>query len=83
LHGGEGGNTVLDVANAMIRRRTFRQERTRAAAALLAYLGDPCAETERSLLDATHDLEAAAALRRLQTVSQRGHAVRLRQLAAR
>ena len=70
---------MLDEASAMIRRRTFRQERTRAAVALLACLGDPCAETERSLLDATHDLEAAARLRR-RAVSQHGRAALLQQL---
>ena len=61
----------------MIRRRSFRQERARAAAALLSYLGNPCSSTERSLLDAAHDLEAAAALRRMRRVSQRGQAAQL------
>ncbi|HET9438496.1 MAG TPA: hypothetical protein VFO64_09855 [Gaiellaceae bacterium] len=41
-------------------RRSFRRERARAAQALLGYLGNPCASTERALIDATHDLEAAA-----------------------
>ena len=46
-------------------RRAFREQRARAATALATYLGNPCPATERSLLDATHDLEAAAAIRGL------------------
>jgi len=61
----------------MTRRRSFRQERARAATALLTYLGNPCASTERTLLEAAHDLEAAAALRRLRMVSQRRRAAQL------
>jgi hypothetical protein len=64
----------------MIRRRSYREERARAAAALLTYLGNPCVATERSLLEAAHDLEAAAALRRLRSVSQRRRAAQLEQL---
>ena len=61
---GEAGNVPIEeVSDAMIRRRTFREERARAAAALLSYLGHPCAATERTLVEAAHDLEAAAALR--------------------
>ena len=66
----------------MTRRRSFREERARAAGALLTYLGNPCASTERSLLEATHDLEAAAALRRLRRVSQRRRVVQLEQWLA-
>jgi hypothetical protein len=61
----------------VIRRRSYRQERARAASALLLYLGNPCPTTERSLLRAAHDLEAAAALRRLRAVSQRSRAAQL------
>ena len=70
------------VADAMTRRRTFREERARTAAALLSYLGYPCLATERTLLEAAHDLEAAAALRRLGAVSQRRRAAQLEQLVA-
>ena len=73
---------IEEVANAMTRRRTFREERARTAAALLSYLGDPCPVTERELLEAAHDLEAAAALRRLGAVSQRRRAAQLEQLVA-
>ena len=73
---------LQEVANAMTHRRTFRQERARAAAALHSYLGHPCAATERTLLDAAHDLEAAAAIRRLGAVSQRRRAAQLEQLVA-
>ena len=66
--------------NAMTHRRTFRQERTRSAAALLSSVGHPSPATERALLDAARDLEAAAALRRLSSVSQRGRAAQLEQL---
>jgi hypothetical protein len=45
---------------------------------LLSYLGDPCPSNEQTLLDATHDLEAAASVRRLGAVSQRRDAARLR-----
>ena len=73
---------VEEVTDAMIRRRTFREERARAAAALLCYLGHPSPTTERTLVEATHDLEAAAALLRLGTVSQRRRAAQLEQLVA-
>jgi hypothetical protein len=49
---------------------------------LLTYLGNPCASNERTLLDAAHDLEAAAALRRLRRVSQRRRAAQLEQWLA-
>jgi hypothetical protein len=49
---------------------------------LLTYLGHPCPETERSLLEAAHDLEAAAAVRRLGAVSQRRRAAQLEELVA-
>jgi len=73
---------IEEVTDAMIRRRTFREERARAAAALLSYLGHPCAATERTLVEAAHDLEAAAALQRLGNVSQRRRAAQLEQLVA-
>ena len=63
--------TVTDEVAAAMTRRTFRTERARAAAALATYIGDPCPATERSLLDATHDLEAAAAIRAPRAVSGR------------
>lgn len=66
----------------MIRRRSFREERARAAAALLSYIRNPCASTERALLERTHELEAAAAPRRLGMVSQRPRAARLEQLVS-
>jgi hypothetical protein len=66
----------------MTHRRSFRRERARAAAALLTYLGHPCPETERTLLEAAHDLEAAAAIRRLGAVSQRRRAAQLEELVA-
>jgi len=66
----------------MTHRRSFRRERARTAAALLAYLGHPCPDTERTLLEAAHDLEAAAAIRRLGAVSQRRRAAQLEQLVA-
>ena len=53
---------IEEVTDAMIRRRTFREERARTAAALLSYLGHPSPATERTLVEAAHDLEAAAAL---------------------
>lgn len=56
------GIVLGEVASAMT-RRTFRSERARAAAALAAYVGNPCPATGRTLLAATHDLEVAAALR--------------------
>jgi hypothetical protein len=65
-----------------MRRRSFRQERARAARALLTYLGNPCASNERALLEAAHDLEAATALRRLRRVSQRRRAAQLEQWLA-
>lgn len=71
-----------EVAQAMTRRRPFREERARAARALLSYLGDPCASNERFLLDAAHDLEAAVAVRRLGAASQRRDAARLRRVLA-
>jgi hypothetical protein len=67
-----------EVAEVMTRRRSFREERARAARALLSYLGDPCPSNERLLLDAAHDLEAAASVRRLGAVSQRRDAASLR-----
>ena len=73
---------IEEVTDAMIRRRTFREERARTAAALLSYLGRPSPATERTLVEAAHDLEAAAALRRLGTVSQRRRAAQLEQLVA-
>ena len=63
-----------------IARGSFREARARAAVELLSYLRDPCPATERSLLDATHDLEVAAVRRRLSAVSQRQRAALLRQL---
>ena len=66
----------------MTHRKTFRQERARTAAALLSYLGHPCPATERTLLEAAHDLEAAAALRRLGSDSQRRRAAQLERLVA-
>ena len=69
---------VQEVAEAMTHRRSFREERARTARALLSYLGDPCPSNERMLLDAAHDLEAAASVRRLGAVSQRRDAARLR-----
>jgi hypothetical protein len=62
---------VIDEVAAAMTRRAFRAERARAAAALATYLRNPCPATERSLLDATHDLEAAAAIRGLRAVSGR------------
>lgn len=62
---------VIDEVAAAMTRRAFRAERARAAAALATYLGNPCPSTERSLLDATHELEAAAAIRGLPTMSGR------------
>ena len=62
---------VIDEVAAAMTRRAFRVERTRAAAALATYLGNPCPATERSLLDATHNLEAAAAIGGVRTVSGR------------
>ena len=62
---------MIDEVAAAMTRRTFRAERGRAAAALASYLGNPCPATERSLLDATHDLETAAATRGLRAVSGR------------
>jgi hypothetical protein len=55
--------TVLDEVASAMRRRTFRDERARAASALAAYVGNPCPATGRTLLAATHELEVAAALR--------------------
>jgi hypothetical protein len=69
-----------EVAQAMTRRRPFREEQARAARALLSYLGDPCPSNERFLLDVAHDLEAAASVRRLGRVSQRRNAARLRRV---
>ena len=62
---------VIDEVAAAMTRRAFRTERARAAAALATYIGNPCPATERSLLDATHDLEAAAAIRGPRAVSGR------------
>jgi hypothetical protein len=62
---------VIDEVAAAMTRRAFRVERARAAAALATYLGNPCPATERSLLDATHDLEAAAAIGGVRAVSGR------------
>jgi len=64
------GNVTDEVAAAMT-RRGFRAERARAATALATYLGNPCPATERSLLDATHELEAAAAIRELPAAPRR------------
>ena len=69
------GIVTDDVAVAMT-RRAFRAQRARAATALATYLGNPCPATERSLLDATHDLEAAAPIR-----GHRATSGRLAQLA--
>jgi hypothetical protein len=54
---------VTDEVAAAMTHRTFGNERARAAAALAAYVGNPCPATGRWLLAATHDLEVAAALR--------------------
>jgi hypothetical protein len=62
---------VTDEVAAAMTRRAFRAERTRAATALATYLGNPCPATERSLLAATHDLEAAAAIGGVRAVSGR------------
>ena len=62
---------MIDEVAAAMTRRAFRVERARAAAALATYHGNPCPATERSLLDATHDLEAAAAIGSLRAVSRR------------
>ena len=54
----------------------------RAASALLTYLDRRTAESELALIEATHDLEAAAVRRSLKRVSQRGRARQLARLAA-
>jgi hypothetical protein len=70
LQAAKQGIVTHEVAAAMAHRR-FRDERARAAAALAAYVGNPCPATGRWLLAATHDLEVAAALRGRRAVSGR------------
>jgi predicted enzyme involved in methoxymalonyl-ACP biosynthesis len=50
--------------------------RERAASALLLYLEERTLANERALLDATHELEAVAAMRRLERIPQRASALR-------
>lgn len=64
------GIVTHEVATAMT-HRAFRHERVRAAAALAAYIGNPCPANGRTLLAATHDLEVAAALRERRGMSGR------------
>lgn len=73
---------IDEIIEGMIRRQDSREARDRAAAALLSYVGNPCPATECSLLEAAHELEAFAALRRLRRVSQRRRAGAIRQLVA-
>lgn len=63
-------------------RLIFRAARMRAASALLRYLDVRTVENEQALIEATHDLEAAAVRRSLERVSQRGRARQLARLGA-
>jgi hypothetical protein len=54
----------------------------RAASALLAYLDGRTVENESALIEATHDLEAVAVRRALQSASQRGRARQLARVVA-
>jgi hypothetical protein len=46
------------------------------------YLDERTVTSERALIDAAHELEAAAVRRRLERVSQRGRATSLARVAA-
>jgi hypothetical protein len=55
--------------------------RERAASALLLYLDVRSLQNERELIDATHELEAAASRRRLERDSQRAQQRRIARVA--
>ena len=60
--------------------RRFRIARERAATALLTYVGDRTSANEQALLEAAHDLEAAAVRSRLERASQQSRAAQLARL---
>jgi len=61
--------------------RRFRIARERAGFALLTYLEERTSSSEQALLDAAHELEAAAVRRRLERASPSSRAAQLARLA--
>ncbi len=61
--------------------RRFRIARERAGSALLTYLAERTTSTEYELLEAAHELEAAAARRRLERGSGQSRSDQLARLA--
>jgi hypothetical protein len=61
--------------------RRFRIARERAGSALLSYLEERTSSSEQALLDAAHELEAAAVRRRLERASPPSRATELARLA--
>jgi hypothetical protein len=61
--------------------RRFRIARERAGFALLTYVDDRTSSSEHALLEAAHELEAAAVRRRLERASRPSRADQLARLA--
>jgi hypothetical protein len=61
--------------------RRFRIARERAGSALLTYIEERTSSSEQALLDAAHELEAAAVRRRLERTSPPCRASQLARLA--
>jgi hypothetical protein len=61
--------------------RRFRVARERAGSALLIYLDERTSSSEQALLDAAHELEAAAVRRHLERASPPSRASQLARLA--
>ena len=61
--------------------RRFRLARERAGSALLIYLDERTSSSEQALLDAAHELEAAAVRRRLERASPPSRAAQLARFA--
>ena len=61
--------------------RRFRIARERAGTALLTYLEERTSSSEQALLEAAHELEAAAVRRRLERRAHRSRADQLARLA--
>ena len=61
--------------------RRFRIARERAGSALLIYLEERTSSSERALLDAAHELEAASVRRRLERTSSPSRVAELARFA--
>jgi hypothetical protein len=61
--------------------RRYRVARERAGSALLIYLEEQTSSSEQALLEAAHELEAAAVRRRMERSSHRTRTEQLARLA--